>query len=67
MANGIHIMEIKETKWSNTTLDVVSIKDFALERKGRNIYGGGVHCMCGIQLVIKLSIHYHNTHWSYSV
>ena len=63
MGNGVHIMPINETKLWKTTPDcLVSIKDFAMERKDRNVY-----CMCGIQLVIKLSIHYHNIHWSYSV
>ena len=36
-------MAINETKLLNTTLDcLVLIKDFALERKDRNAYGGGV-------------------------
>ena len=43
MGNGVHIMAINETKLSKTTPDcLVSIKDFALERKDRNVYGGGV-------------------------
>ena len=42
MGNGEH-MAINETKLSNTTPNcLVSIKDFALERKDRNVYGGGV-------------------------
>ena len=43
MGNGVHIMPINETKLWKTTPDcLVSIKDFALERKNRNVYGGGV-------------------------
>ena len=38
MGNGVHIMTINETKLSKTTPDcLVSIKDFALERKDRNV------------------------------
>ena len=40
---GVHIIAINETKLSNTTLDCLfSIEEFALERKGKNVYGGGV-------------------------
>ena len=43
MGDGVHIMAINETKFSNTAPDcLVSIKDFALERKDRNVYGGRV-------------------------
>ena len=36
-------MAINEAKLWNTTPDCLfSIKDFALERKDRNVYGGGV-------------------------
>ena len=43
VGNGVHIMAINETKLSNTTPNcLVSIKDFALERKDRDVFGGGV-------------------------
>ena len=43
IGNRVHIMVINETKLSKTTPDcLVSIKDFALERKDRNVYGGWV-------------------------
>ena len=43
MGSGVHIRAINETKSSNTTPDcLVWIKDFALERKDKNVYGGGV-------------------------
>ena len=43
MGNRVHIMAINETKLLNNIPDsLVSIKDFALEREDKNVYGGGV-------------------------
>ena len=42
MGNGAHVMAVNETRLSKTTTDcLVSIKDFALERKDRCIWRRG--------------------------
>ena len=55
MGSGVHIMAINETKLSKTTPDcLVSINYFALERKDRSVYGGGVALYVGNTISYKV-------------